>query len=82
LVTSNNLLAVPPTRTYTRFSDAANDVVDARVYQGIHFRFADTAGRKQGREVAKWAFEHFLRPVGGGDDSADDNDGEDEGDED
>ncbi len=77
-MTSNNPLAVPPTRTYRRFSDAAQDVVDARVYQGIHFRFADTAARKQGREVAKWAFEHFLRPVGGGDDSGDDEDEEDE----
>ncbi len=54
--------------------------MDARVYQGIHFRFADTAARKQGRDVAKWAFEHFLRPVGGGDESGEDD--EDEEDED
>jgi hypothetical protein len=51
------------TRTYTRFSDLAQDVVDVRVYQGIHFRFADKAARRQGRQVAKWAFTHYLRPV-------------------
>jgi hypothetical protein len=64
-VVSNNPLAIPNTRTYHRFSDAARDVVDVRVLQGIHFRFADTAGRKQGRQVAKWGFQHFLRPVDG-----------------
>ncbi len=66
-VTSNSPLANPPTRTYERFSDAASEVVDARVYLGIHFRFADTAARKQGQQTARWAFKHFLRPVDGDD---------------
>jgi hypothetical protein len=44
------------TRTYTRFSDAAADVVEARILEGIHFRFADIGGRDQGRAVANWAF--------------------------
>ncbi len=61
-VTSNAPLAVQKTRTYNRFSDAAQEVVNARVYLGIHFRFADTAARTQGRQVAKWVFGHFLVP--------------------
>jgi hypothetical protein len=56
-------LAVKKTRTYHRFSDAARDAVDARVYTGIHFRFADLAGRTQGAKVAEWAFDHSLLPV-------------------
>jgi len=44
-------------------SDAAQDVVNARIYEGIHFRFADTAARTQGTLVATWVFEHFLRPI-------------------
>jgi hypothetical protein len=56
-------LPVSQTREYTRFSEVARDVVDVRVYQGIHFRFADEVARKQGEHVAKWAFERFLRPV-------------------
>jgi hypothetical protein len=52
------------TRAYSRFSDAADDVVTARIYQGIHFRFADAEARKQGRHVAQWAFAHFLKPLG------------------
>lgn len=66
---------IQPTRTYDRFSDAARDVVDVRIYQGIHFRPADIVGRRQGRHVAKWAFKHFLRPVH---DTCDDGDDEDD----
>jgi hypothetical protein len=53
------------TRTYARFSDAAEDVVNARVYSGIHFRFADEAARTEGRQVADWAFGNFMRPLTG-----------------
>jgi hypothetical protein len=56
-------LAVKKTRTYHRFSEAAQDVVDARIYLGIHFRFADTAARKQGQRVAEWVEGHFLLPL-------------------
>lgn len=51
------------TRVYRRFSDASDEVVDARIYLGIHFRFADTASQSQGRRVADWAFDHFLLPI-------------------
>ena len=48
-VVSQHPLADPNTRTYHRFSDLSWDTVDVRIYQGIHFRFADEEGRKQGR---------------------------------
>jgi len=72
-VTTTNAASPQLTRTYKRFSDAAADVVNVRIYQGIHFRFADVIARRQGRHVAQWAFAHFLRPL---DDDHDD--GEDE----
>lgn len=50
-------------RRYTKCSDAARDVVDARIYMGVHFRFADTVALQQGRHVANWAYGHFLRPL-------------------
>ena len=62
-VTSNAPLAVQKTRTYKRFSAAAQDVVNARIYLGIHFRFADTAAREQGTRVAEWTYDHFLLPT-------------------
>ena len=62
---------------YHRFSDVAHDVVNARIWEGIHFRFADVQARKQGRHVAQWVFSHFLRSVD--DDESDDH--EDDADE-
>ena len=65
-LTSNTPQAIQKTRPYNRFSDAADDIVDARIYEGIHFRSADEAARKQGEHISNWAFEHFLRPQGNG----------------
>jgi hypothetical protein len=53
----------PTSITYYKFSDAAKDVVDVRIYQGIHFRFADTEARSQGRRVANHAFKNVLLPL-------------------
>jgi hypothetical protein len=50
-------------RIYRRLSDVADDVVNARIYLGIHYRFADTEARSQGRRVAGFAFRNFLEPV-------------------
>ena len=36
-----------------RFSEMADDVVDVRVYQGIHFRRADVIGRRQGQRFRR-----------------------------
>jgi hypothetical protein len=55
--------AIQKIRKYYRFSDAAEDMVEARILLGIHFRFADTAARTQGRKVADWTFNHFLLPL-------------------
>lgn len=62
-VTSAAPLAVKKTRTYSSFSAVARAVVNARVWLGIHFRFADTAARTQGQKVAEHVIDHFLLPV-------------------
>lgn len=62
-VTSNVPQAIQKTRTYSRFSDVAADVVEARIFLGIHFRFADTVARRQGQHAAYRAFSHVLRPL-------------------
>jgi hypothetical protein len=49
------------TRTFTRFSKVCADIVDARVWAGIHFRFADEQGAKIGRRVAHWDNRHAFR---------------------
>jgi hypothetical protein len=52
-------------RSYHRFSDAAREVVDVRVYHGVHFRTADAEARRQGGRVAHWVFKKSLRPLPG-----------------
>lgn len=64
-VASPNPGLVTNPRSFTRFSDAAQEVVDVRIYQGIHFRRADELGRLQGKRVARRAFQKFLRPIPG-----------------
>ncbi|MDA0167599.1 vanadium-dependent haloperoxidase [Solirubrobacter taibaiensis] len=41
------------TRSYDRFDDAVDEVIDARVYSGIHFRKADEDGATIGERVAR-----------------------------
>jgi len=55
--------AVQKVRTYSRFSAVADDVVEARILLGIHFRFADVVGRRQAKQIADLAFGHLLRPL-------------------
>jgi hypothetical protein len=61
--TTNTTAGIPTSITYTKFSDAADDVVNVRIWEGIHFRFADEEARKQGRHVAQWVFGHILKPI-------------------
>ena len=64
-MTSLTITAPDNERPYSRFSDAAKDIVDARIYQGIHFRAGDAVARRQGQAISNWIFSHLLRPVGG-----------------
>lgn len=48
-------------REYTSFSQAEQEVIDARVWSGIHFRRADVVGAAIGERVAHWQQERFDR---------------------
>jgi len=47
------------TRSYTSFSQAVDEIVDARVWSGIHFRKADEDGAEIGKRVAGWQQHRF-----------------------
>ena len=52
---SSGRAGVPNVRaSYTHFTDVIDDTIDARVYQGIHFRAADVQGAEIGKDVARW----------------------------
>jgi hypothetical protein len=57
-------LAVPGVELhYSSFEEITDDIDDARVYGGIHFRFDQRAGARQGRRIGDWVARHQLRPV-------------------
>jgi hypothetical protein len=54
---------VGTTRHYTDPVAMRTDVINARVWNGIHFRSADVAGAEIGVEVANWAADHDFGPT-------------------
>jgi PAP2 superfamily len=60
------------TRSFTRFSRAIDQIVDARIWSGIHFRTADEQGARMGKQIAKWRDQHYFRPIGDHTDDDDD----------
>jgi vanadium-dependent haloperoxidase-like protein len=48
-------------RHWTTFSEAVREVIDARVYSGIHFRSSDERGARLGRRVGRFAAAHVFR---------------------
>jgi hypothetical protein len=60
-----SLPATVISKRYTKLKEIADDVDDARVYGGIHWRFDQTAGNALGRAVATEIYKSHLRPARG-----------------
>jgi hypothetical protein len=56
----NNFDAV---RHFARANDLRAEIVNARVWAGLHFRGSDEAGIALGRSVAKYDLKHAFQPV-------------------
>ncbi len=50
------------TRRYARLSDYAAEVLNARVYDGVHYRKSGEVGAAMGRAIAAYIVENTLRP--------------------
>jgi hypothetical protein len=53
------------TRQWQTFEQGIDEVIDARVYSGIHYRNSDDVGARLGRQVAHFIMTHALRPPTG-----------------
>jgi CHRD domain len=51
------------TRHYDDPAVIQKDVIDARVWSGIHFRTADQVGVATGIKVGNWALDHYFAPA-------------------
>jgi hypothetical protein len=61
------------TRSFDRFSAAAEEASLSRIFAGVHFRFDLTSGHRLGRDVADFVVDRFLttrRPDDGDDDDS------------
>jgi vanadium-dependent haloperoxidase-like protein len=50
-------------RTYATPAALRNEIIDARVWAGFHYRFSGVAGVVLGRQVAKYDLRAAFRPV-------------------
>jgi hypothetical protein len=53
---------------YTAWEQITDDIDDARVYGGIHFRYDQEAGARQGRRVGRFILRQYLRSPNDADD--------------
>jgi hypothetical protein len=49
------------TREWHTFSEGVDEVIEARIYSGIHFRNSDEVGARLGRKVARFVLKHALQ---------------------
>ncbi|MBI2929703.1 MAG: vanadium-dependent haloperoxidase [Verrucomicrobia bacterium] len=52
------------TRSFNRFSDAAEEAGGSRIYGGIHFQAANVEGQKAGRSLGDYVVRNYLLPLG------------------
>ena len=57
---------------YTRLDQITDDISDARIYGGIHFRFDQEAGAELGSDIGTYVYKHNLRRAKHGDHDHDD----------
>jgi hypothetical protein len=50
-------------RHFDTTNELRNEIIDARVWGGLHYRFSGVAGVVLGRKVAKYDLGHAFQPV-------------------
>jgi hypothetical protein len=50
-------------RHFDRFSHALREIIDARIWAGLHFRTADVQAKVLGKKVVHYRSKHYFQPV-------------------
>lgn len=50
-------------RNYESFTQLNREMIDVRIWQGIHFRTAEVMGNRQGDRIGRWTAAHYLKKV-------------------
>jgi hypothetical protein len=51
------------TRRFSKLSDYVAEVVNARVYDGVHYRTSGEAGAAMGRKIGQYTVNNHLKPL-------------------
>jgi hypothetical protein len=62
-ITSTAPGVIQTTRHYQNVNDLVNEIVDVRIWGGLHLRGSDLAGVKLGRDVARWTLKRYFQPL-------------------
>ncbi len=57
------LTTEPTVRTFDTFSQPLAELIEARIWAGLHYRSADVAGQRLGERVAAYATANYFQPV-------------------
>ncbi|HVG05627.1 MAG TPA: PA-phosphatase, partial [Burkholderiaceae bacterium] len=60
-LTTSSYLVKGPARSWAKIDDFMQEVGNARVYDGVHFRNSTEVGAAMGKQVGALAVEKFLR---------------------
>jgi hypothetical protein len=50
-------------REFGRFSEPLKEIVEARIWAGLHFRTADVQGAELGKNVAEFMEDNYFQPL-------------------
>ena len=56
--------ADPRVREFNTFTEPLAELIEARIWAGLHYRSADVEGQRLGRNVANYGAAHYFQPVG------------------
>ena len=54
----------PAVRTFDTFSQPLAELIEARIWAGLHYRTGDVEGQRLGRNVADYGAANYFQPVG------------------
>jgi hypothetical protein len=53
----------PQPRDFERFSEPLKEIIEARIWAGLHFRTADVQAAELGENIANFAMENYFQPL-------------------
>jgi hypothetical protein len=54
----------PAVRTFDTFTQPLTELIEARIWAGLHYRSGDVEGQRLGRNVANYGAANYFQPVG------------------